>query len=159
MCTLCTEIPDGRAQNRRLKISLSYLYSDFKKTETSFFISIDMVDTWVYHFTPRTQQAGVQWKHPASPTVSVFWDAESAIYVEYMPRCRSGNVNASWDTLPRLREAVSRKRLGHLSWGLILQLSNSTPHSARRTQELFQSFGWELLDHTRSVQKIPEYIA
>jgi len=26
-------------------------------------------------------------------------------------------------------------------------LGNTTPHSARRTQELFQSFDWELLDH------------
>jgi len=109
--------PDSRRKSAKIDVSefLFHIFSDFRKTETSFLISSDRVDTWVYHFTPRTQQAGVRWKHPASPIVSVFWDAESIIYVEYMPRCRSGNVNASWDTLPRLREAVSRKRLGHLS--------------------------------------------
>lgn len=140
---------DTRRKNAKIDVSrfLFHIFSDCKKTDTSFFISSDRVDTWVYHFTPRTQQAGVRWKHPASPTVSVFWHAESVIYVEYMPRCRSGNVNALWDTLPRLREPVSRKRLGHHSWGLILQLGYTTPHSAHRTQELFESFDWELLDH------------
>jgi hypothetical protein len=69
-----------------------HFFSDFKKTETSFLISSDRVDTWVYHFT-QTQQAGVRWKHPASPTVYVFWDADSVIHVECMAWCRSGNVN------------------------------------------------------------------
>jgi hypothetical protein len=46
-----------------------------------------------------------------------------------------------------LRKALRKKRPGHLWRGVILQHNNATPHSTRRTQELLQSFRWELLDH------------
>jgi hypothetical protein len=72
---------DTRRKSAKIDVSrfLFHIFSDFKKTETNFLISSGRVGTWGYHFTPRTQQAGVRWKHPASATVSVFWDAESVV--------------------------------------------------------------------------------
>jgi hypothetical protein len=109
-----------------------------RTTETSFLTSSDRV----YHFTPQTEQAGVRWKHPTSPTVSVFWDAESVIHVELVRWCRWGNLNASWDTLLRLRESVSSKE----TWASLVRFDPAA-EEYDTTQELFQSFDWKLLDH------------
>jgi hypothetical protein len=100
-------------KNRLLKIPVQ-IFCDFKKIDVNFLIHSDKVVTWVHQFTPQRKQPGIWWKQSASPTVSVFCYAESVIHVEFMPRCTSVNVNASWETLLQLREDIRRKRPGHV---------------------------------------------
>jgi len=128
---------DTRRKSANIDVSglLFHIFRDIKKTETSFLISNDRVDTWVCHFTPQTQQVGVRWKHPASPIVSVIWDAERVTYVEYMPRCRSGNVNASWDRLLRLSEAWVGRDLdiSREVWSCSEVIQHHTTHVGQRS--------------------------
>jgi hypothetical protein len=65
---------------------------------------------------------------------SVFADAEGVIRVKIRALGHSSQWNTYYDTLPRLRQVVRRKRPVHLSRERILQHDNATPHSAPRTQ-------------------------
>jgi len=153
---------DTRRKSANIDVSglLFHIFSDIKKTQTSFLISNDRVDTWVYHFTPQTQQVGVRWKHPISPIVSVIWDAERVIYVEYMPWCRSGNVNASWDTLLRLSEAWVGRDLdiSREVWSCSEVIQHHTTHVGQRTTPvvwLGTSGPYIANDHARSDWCVP----
>ena len=52
-----------------------------------------MDETWVHHYDPETKIQSIQWKHKGSLTpkkfkvlLSVFWDAQGVIMVDYLQR-------------------------------------------------------------------------
>ena len=49
--------------------------------------------------------------------------------------------------LYRLKKTLRRKRPGVLQKGVTLQHDNATPHTAKRTTEWLQRYGWEVLPH------------
>ncbi|GFW73844.1 histone-lysine N-methyltransferase SETMAR [Trichonephila clavipes] len=57
------------------------------------------------------------------------------------------NSDAYCPTLRKLRRALKNKQHGMLSKGGLLLHDNASPHISRTTQELIESFGWEVLDH------------
>ncbi|GFY30962.1 uncharacterized protein TNCV_1629351 [Trichonephila clavipes] len=71
-------------------------------------------------------------------------------------RCFSGELYATRDN-DQLRyllhnsteapKSIANKQRGILSNGVLLLHDNARPHTSRKTRELIESFGWEVLDH------------
>ena len=51
------------------------------------------------------------------------------------------------ETLKKLRRAIQNKRRGKLSSKVLFFHDNARPHTASRTWELLDHFGWEVFDH------------
>ena len=123
-------------------------------------ITVD--ETWLPFFNPETKQQSKQWRKPqegaptkamAVPSVSkvmitVFWDCEGIILIDYLPRGATINAEYYASLLEGpLRDALRKKRPGKLSAKPILQHDNARPHTARLTMEAVKRLGWELLPH------------
>ncbi len=118
-------------------------------------------ETWVYYKTPETKEASKQWKHHNSPghvkfkkensarklMVSVFWDSEGVLLVDFMTRGTTINGEAYRNTLRKLRTAIKNKRPGKLSRGIELLHDNARPHTAAETVSLIKSFKWNIVNH------------
>jgi hypothetical protein len=105
-------------------------------------------DTWEHHFTPQKNKLGWDGNTQISRKLS---DSTCASQLEKLWHLYSGmqressalksmllghnnQWNTYYDTLPRLRQAVRRKRPVHHSRERILQHDNATPHSTPRTR-------------------------
>lgn len=118
-------------------------------------------ETWVHHTTPETKRQSMTWKHPSSPKpkkfkvthsakklmATVFWDVRGILLVDFLPPGETINAARYCQTLDRLREAIRRKRPGHLTKGVTLQHDNATPHTAKMTQDWLKRHNWENLPH------------
>ncbi|GBM24878.1 hypothetical protein AVEN_221690-1 [Araneus ventricosus] len=91
------------------------------------------------------------WGHTGSPTrlrkarqtlsarklmVTVFWDAQEILLIEFMTRRTTINSEVYCRTLKKLKRAIQNKRRGLLSSGVVLLHDNSRPHTAVRTGEV-----------------------
>lgn len=118
-------------------------------------------ETWVSHITPESKQQSMEWRHTSSPVkvkakqtlsrrkimATVFWDRHGVLLVEFMPQGQTINAEAYCETLRKLRRAIQNKRRGMLTKGVLLLHDNARPHAAVRTQNLIDSFGWDVIDH------------
>jgi hypothetical protein len=101
----------------------------FNKNKTDFmrrFITMD--ETWIHHYTPESKQQSKQWteagcsapkKTRSAPsagnvTVSVFWDAEGILFIDYLEKGKTITGEYYSNLLTRLDEKIheQRPRLG-----------------------------------------------
>jgi histone-lysine N-methyltransferase SETMAR len=85
---------------------------------------------------------------------TLFWDRKGPLLVNLLPRGDAINAAAYCETLKNLHWAIQNKRRGMLTRGVCLLHDNACPHSARSTQELLQSFKWEVLAHPPHKQEL-----
>lgn len=78
---------------------------------------------------------------------SVFWDKKGILLVDFMPRGTTINADVYCETLKKLRKKIKDKRRGMLTSGVSLLHDNARPHTARITQDLLASFGWDIVTH------------
>ena len=63
-----------------------------------------MDETWIHHFTPKSNRQSGKWaaageNHPKTQTsadkvfVSVFWDAQDILFIDYLEKGRNINSN------------------------------------------------------------------
>jgi len=118
-------------------------------------------ETWVSHATPESKQQFMEWRHTSSPTktkfkqttstqkitCTVFWDRKGVLLVDFLPQGSTINTGVYCDTLKKLCCAIQNKRLGMLSWGVVMIHGNAHSHTAATTQNLITTFGWEQFDH------------
>jgi len=119
-------------------------------------------ETWVSYSNPERKTQSMQWRRSTSPKprkfkqtpytkqkmmVSVFWDKEGVLLVEFMERRSTITADVYCKTLEKLRRAIQNRRRGKLSSGIILLHDNARPHTAAKTQEKIQNFRWDLIDH------------
>ncbi|GBN74722.1 hypothetical protein AVEN_6709-1 [Araneus ventricosus] len=91
------------------------------------------------------------WGHTGSPTrlrkarqtlsarklmVTVFWDAQGILLIEFMTRGTTINSEVYCRMLKKLKRAIQNKRRGLLSSGVVLLHDNARPHTAVRTGEV-----------------------
>lgn len=148
-------------KKKRLASSLTFLtrYNEEGDDMLSRIVTGD--ETWVSHITPESKQQSMEWRHSTSPVkvkgkqslsrrkvmATVFWDRRGVLLVDFMPRGMTINSEAYCATLARLRRAIQNKRRGKLTKGILLLHDNARPHTAARSREMIDSFGWEVLDH------------
>lgn len=118
-------------------------------------------ETWVCHYTPESKKQSQQWRHTHSPSTkkfkvqfserkimaSVFWDRKGLLLVDFMPKGTTINAAAYCETLKKLKKKIKDKRRGMLTRGVSLLHDNARPHTARLTQDLLVSFGWDIVTH------------
>lgn len=78
--------------------------------------------------------------------VTVFWDRNGLIHMEFLPRGETINSEAYCDTLQRLQRAIQNKR-GFMSENVFLIHDNARHHSSARTQRELQRLNWEVFGH------------
>jgi histone-lysine N-methyltransferase SETMAR len=102
----------------------------------------------------------MEWRHTHSPTKkkfktsstkkimpTVFWDRKGVLLVDFMPHGTTINAAAYCETLKRLRRAIQNRRRAMLTHSVCLLHYNARAHTATATQQLLESFNWEVLDH------------
>jgi hypothetical protein len=95
---------------------------------------------WCHKGSPPPKK--LKKKQPSAGKImaSVFWDSEGVIHVDFLPP--HATVNAQYYSnllLNDVHAAISKKRPGKLSKGIILLHNNAHPHTA--------NLGWEILNH------------
>ncbi|GFW20344.1 histone-lysine N-methyltransferase SETMAR [Trichonephila clavipes] len=117
-------------------------------------------EIWCHHYEPGTKRDSMQWKHASSPPpkkfravksagkvlLTVFFDVQGPLLVEFLEHRKSINSDAYCETLRRLRWSIKNKRPGLLKEGVVLLHDNAHPHVSRVTQMELDKFKWETLD-------------
>ncbi|GFW24283.1 uncharacterized protein TNCV_605321 [Trichonephila clavipes] len=114
-------------------------------------------ETWISHNSPESKHQSMERRHTSSPVkakakqmlskckimATVFWDRLGILLVDFMSQGTMINSGAHCSTLRKLRRSLQNKRCCMLSKGILLLHDNK----AQTTQELIESFGWEVLKH------------
>ncbi|KAJ4451673.1 hypothetical protein ANN_03143 [Periplaneta americana] len=148
--------PDTRTQMQRLGAALTFLqlYHDDGDEFLDRIVTGD--ETWISHFTPKTKQQSMHWRHSGSPVrtkfkqtlsvrkvmCTVFWDRKGILLIVFLPRGETVNADRYCETLQKLRRAIQNKRREMLTAGVVLLHDNARPHTARRTAAVLTEFGW-----------------
>lgn len=86
--------------------------------------------------------------HPKKVLLCVWWDYIGIIHFELLQPGQTITSEFYCQQLDRLHQQLTIKRPALLNRkGVILQLDNARPHSAKRTQEKIRQLGWEVLPH------------
>ncbi|GBM10033.1 Histone-lysine N-methyltransferase SETMAR [Araneus ventricosus] len=79
--------------------------------------------------------------------VTVFWDAQEILLIEFMTRGTTINSEVYCHTLKELQRAIQKKCRGLLSSGVVLLHDNARPQTAVRTGEVLRKFKWDVFQH------------
>ena len=149
-------------KKKRLEICQNLLTRAESEQEEFWSRLITMDESWLPFFMPETKLQSRMWCARGDPPpvkaktlpssqkvmISVFWDAEGLILVDYLPKGKTINSEYFCNLLREdLRKHLKNRRRGKLSSKPILQMDNATPHTALLTKELLASLGWEILPH------------
>ena len=78
---------------------------------------------------------------------TVFWDAKGVIMLDFLPK-RSTITGVYYaNLLDQLRTAISEKRRGKLSKGVLLQQDNARVHTCKVAMDALERNGYELIPH------------
>lgn len=116
-------------------------------------------ESWAHHYTPETKRQSMQWHHLGSPPpkkfkvtpsagkvmVTVFWDMQGVLLVEFLPKGETINSERYKQTLRKLAVAIRRKRPDMKN--VILHHDNARPHTAHATIADIATRGWVVLPH------------
>ena len=143
----------------------------YHKEEYAFLSCIITADeTWCHHFEPESKRQSQQWKHLNSPPpkkseavhtstgkvmLTFFFECRGPLLVDFLERGATINVKCYADTLQKLQRAITSKHPGMLSDRIILLHDNARSHIANLMRDKIQKFGWETLQHPRTIQVFP----
>jgi len=85
---------------------------------------VTMDETWLYHYEPETKQQSVEWRHSCSPRpknfrvqkyagnvlASIFWDQDSILLIDYLPKGQTINAEYYSSLLVQLKDILKEKR-------------------------------------------------
>ena len=118
-------------------------------------------ETWLYHYDPETKQQAMEWRHSGSPRpkkfrvqksaekvlASIFWDQDSILLIDYLPKDQTINAENYSPLLVQLKDILKEKRRGKfIKWILFLH-DNAPAHRALATQKKLAYLGFQCLDH------------
>jgi len=119
-------------------------------------------ETWIPYYNPETKEQSKEWRKRSDgppikarvvPSVgkvmiTVFWDCEGIILIDYLPKGQTINAKYYSDILAGpLRTQLAKCRRGKLHSRPLLQQDNARPHTARHTRSVLADLKWELLPH------------
>mgnify|MGYP003546937451 CR=1 FL=1 len=151
---------DQKANRKSACQELLQLVHDLGEAFWSRIVTVD--ETWLPFYLPETKEQSRQWCRPGDrpplkaktvPSagkvmVTVFWDCDGIIHIDYLPKGVTINSAYYTNLLDKdLRKALKNKRRGKLSSIPLLQQDNARPHTAKLTVSTVQRLGWTLLPH------------
>lgn len=149
-------------QKRRRVTVCTELLGRFQQDPENFLKRLITQDeTWVHHFDPETKIQSKEWhtkgsrppkKFKRRPSagkvmVTVFWDYEGPIMVDFLDRGETINAEYYSDELRRLKPQIVSKRRGKQRAGVMLLQDNATPHTAQLSVTTAAQCGYEILPH------------
>jgi len=118
---------------------------------------VTMDETWLYHYDPETKQQSMEWWHSGSPSpkkfrvqksagkilASIFWDQDSVLLIDYLPKGQTINTEYFSSLLVQLKDVSKKKHHGKV---LFLH-DNATAHRALATHKKLAYLGFQCHDH------------
>jgi len=98
-----------------------------------------MDETWLYHYDLETKQQLMDWRHSGSThpktfrvqkfagkvLASIFWDQDSILLVEYLPKSQTINAEYYSSLLVQLKDILNEKRRGKVTKGILFLHDNA----------------------------------
>jgi len=126
------------ANQTRQRCQSSKQLLEFLRRDPNYFVLklVTMDENWLYHYDPETKEQSVEWRHIGSPRskkfrvqksagkflASIFWDQDSILLINYLPKGQTINVEYYSSLLVQLKDILKEKRRpreGHQG-GLVL---------------------------------------
>ena len=95
------------------------------RRDPNYFLSrlLTMDETWLYHYDPKTKQQSLEWRHSGSPhpkkfrmqksvrkdLASIFWDQDSILLIDYLPKGPTINAEYYLSLLMQLKDILKEK--------------------------------------------------
>ena len=122
---------------------------------------VTMDKTWLYHCDPETKQQSMEWQHKGSPPpkifrvkksagkvlTSIFWDQDSILLIDYLPKGQTINGEYYSFLLVQLKEIWKEKCRGKFTEWVLFLHNNALAHWALPTQKKLACLGFQCLDH------------
>lgn len=123
------------------------------------YITVD--ETWIYHYTPESQQQAKQWveagasapKRPKTQQsagkvmATVFWDAHGIIFIDYLQKGKTITGLYYTALLDRLSAEIKKNRPHLMNKKVLFHHDNAPAHSSVVAQVKLHELGYELLPH------------
>ena len=107
-----------------------------------------MDETWLYHYKPETKQQSMEWKHSGSPRpkkfrvqksagkvlASIFWDQDSILLTDYLPKGQTINAKYYSSLLVQLKD-IPMEKCRKVTKGVLFLHNNVPAHRALATQK------------------------
>ena len=78
---------------------------------------------------------------------SIFWDQDSILLIDYLPKGQTINVEYYSSLLVQLNDILKDKRRGKVTKGVLFLHDNSPTHRALATQKKPAYLGFQYIDH------------
>jgi len=116
-----------------------------------------MDETWLYHYDPETKQQPLKWWHSGSPRpkkyrvqksagkvlASIFWDQDSILLIDYLPKGHTINAEYFSFLLVQLKDISKKIRRGKVMKGVLFLHDNAPTHRALATQKKLAYLGFQ----------------
>jgi len=123
-------------QKHQLCQSSEQIMEFFPRDPNNFLSRLVTIDeNWLYHYDSETKQQSVDWRHSGSPRpkkfrvrksagkvlASIFWDQDSIILIDYLPKGQTTNAEYYSSLLVQFKDILKEKRRGKVTKeGLVL---------------------------------------
>jgi len=119
-----------------------------------------MDETWLYHYDPETKQQSMECRHSGSSRPKnfqvqksavkvlawVFWDQDSILLIDYLPKSQTINTEYYSSLLVQLKDILKEKRrVKFTKW--VFFWHNAPAHRALASQKKLAYLGFPFLDH------------
>jgi len=120
-----------------------------------------MDETWLYHYDPETKQESLEWRHSGSPCpkkfqvqksagkvlASIFWDQDSILLIDYLPKGQIINTEFYSSLLVQLKDILKEKCHGNFTKRVLFLHDDAPAHRALATKKKLAYMGFQCLDH------------
>ena len=100
---------------------------------------------WRHSASPRPQKFRVQ-KSGGKVLASIFWDQDSILLIDYLPKGQNINAEYYLSLLVQLKDILKEKRRGKFTKGVLLLHNNAPAHQALITQKKLVYLCFQCLD-------------
>jgi len=140
--------------------SFEQLLEFFQRDPNDFLLQLVTMDkTWLYHYDPETKQQSMEWWHSGSARpkkfrvqksnakvlVSIFWDQDGILLIEYLPKGQTINSEYYSSLLVQMKDILKEKCCGKVIKGVLFLQDNAPAHQALATQKKLAYPGFQCL--------------
>ena len=114
---------------------------EFFQRDLNNFLSwlVTTVETWLYHYDLESKQQSMEWPHSSSPRPkkfrvqksavkvlpSIFWDQDSILLTDYLPKGQTINMEYYSSLLLQLKDILKEKCHGKVTKGVLFLRDNA----------------------------------